>query len=78
MECRWFWPALRRLLYRGLRRHGYNRRRSEKFLRYQLDLSIVTPVALKELVRAHQYEPSHDECELLVTSGFLPIERFVS
>ena len=50
----------------------------KNFFRYRLDLSIVTPVALKELVRAHQYEPSHDECELLVTSGFLPIERFVS
>ena len=46
----------------------------DNFFRYRIDLSIVTPVMLKELVQAHRHGPNHDECELLVTSGFLPIE----
>jgi acyl-coenzyme A synthetase/AMP-(fatty) acid ligase len=42
------------------------------FFRYPVNLSIMSPVMLKGLVRSQGSGPSHDNFELLVTSGFLP------
>jgi acyl-coenzyme A synthetase/AMP-(fatty) acid ligase len=44
------------------------------FFRYAVDLSIITPSVLKQLIQSPGTEPSHDSCELLITSGFLPLE----
>ena len=46
----------------------------KNFFRYRIDLSILTPAALKELLQSNSRGANHEDCELLVTSGFLPLE----
>ncbi len=47
----------------------------KSFFRHAVDFSILTPLMLKELLQSLGTGPPHDNCELLVTSGFLPIEQ---
>jgi acyl-coenzyme A synthetase/AMP-(fatty) acid ligase len=42
------------------------------FFRYPVNLSLISPVTLKGLVRSQGPGPRHDDCELLVSLGFLP------
>ena len=51
------------------RRDAFN-----NFFHYAIDLSILTPPMLKELIHSSDHGVTHNNCELLVTSGFLPIE----
>ncbi len=44
------------------------------FFRHPFDLSIVTPPMLKELNKAYGGGPPRDQCEILVTAGFVPTE----
>ena len=44
------------------------------FFSQPVNLSILTPSMLKELTHSLPSGPTHDRCELLVTSGFLPLE----
>ena len=44
------------------------------FFRYPVDFSIIGPSALREVVQSAQGGVRHDNCELLVASGFLPTE----
>ena len=45
----------------------------KNFFRYPIGLTILTPPMLRELTNSLE-GPTHDDCELLVTAGFLPIE----
>jgi acyl-CoA synthetase (AMP-forming)/AMP-acid ligase II len=44
------------------------------FFRHKIDLSIITPSMLKELVQSAGVGALHHDCELLIAGGFLPIE----
>jgi acyl-CoA synthetase (AMP-forming)/AMP-acid ligase II len=46
---------------------------AKTFFDYPIDLAIVTPALLRELVRSRREGPRHDGCELLVAAGFLPL-----
>jgi acyl-coenzyme A synthetase/AMP-(fatty) acid ligase len=51
------------------RRDAFN-----NFFHYAIDFSILTPPMLKELIHSSYHGEAHNNCELLVTAGFLPIE----
>ncbi len=44
------------------------------FFRYPIGLTMLTPSMLRELTASLETGPTHDTCELLVTSGFLPVD----
>ena len=44
------------------------------YFRHKNDLSIITPSMLRELVQLAGDRAAHDDCELLVAGGFLPME----
>jgi acyl-CoA synthetase (AMP-forming)/AMP-acid ligase II len=44
------------------------------FFRCAVDLSVLTPSMLKELVQSLGPGPTHDSCELLIASGFLAMD----
>ena len=46
----------------------------KNFFRHAIDLSILTPWMLKELTQSVSTWPAQNNCELLVTAGFLPTE----
>ena len=46
----------------------------KNFFRHAIDLSILTPLMLKELTQSLSTWPAQNNCELLVTAGFLPTE----
>jgi acyl-CoA synthetase (AMP-forming)/AMP-acid ligase II len=48
--------------------------RPTEFFRYPIDFSIIGPAALKELLRSLDTGSTHDNCELMVGGGFLPLE----
>ena len=46
----------------------------ENFFRHSVTLTILTPEMLKLLVHSYGQQSRHDECEVFLTSGFLPVD----
>ena len=46
----------------------------ENFFRHPVTLTILTPEMLKLLVHSYGQQSRHDECEVFLTSGFLPVD----